>query len=65
MKNYPIKVMVSATDKKALQDKAQQLGLTLTAFLEKIAREEIIFLDGNARAMLKAFAPIFHQKLKK
>ena len=49
-KTAPINCMIEEQLKENLQKKAKALGLTLTAYLEKIAREPIIFIDSNLRA---------------
>jgi len=51
-----INVAVEPEVKKKLKEKARELGLSLTCYLEKIATERIIFIDKNIRnlmAMLK------------
>ena len=55
MKNSAINLMVSADVKKKLKVKADELGLTLTSFFEKIALEEIIFLDRNVKKVAELF----------
>ena len=53
-KTASIKVMVIPDIKKKLKEKAEGLGLTLTSYIEKVAREPIIFLDLNSRTLLSA-----------
>lgn len=53
-KTTPINLMVEAEVKKKLQNKSKELGLTLTAFFEKIANEPIVFLDANSRRLLES-----------
>jgi len=55
-KTAPINLMVSDKVKKNLQDKANALGLTLTGYIEKIAGEPVIFLDDNARLLIKTLS---------
>jgi len=53
-KTAPINLMISVEDKKKLQDKARNLNLTLTSYIEKISREPIIFLDSNSKLLLES-----------
>ena len=45
--------MVEPEVKKKLREKAQALGLTLTSYIEKVAREPVIFTDENAKLLLR------------
>lgn len=54
MKNSPISLRVHPEIKKKLKNKSEQLGLTLTGFLEKIANEPIVFLDQNTKTLIEA-----------
>jgi len=45
--------MVEPDTKKKLLEKAKELNLTLTGFLEKVALEEIIFCDKNLKRAFK------------
>jgi len=54
-KTAPINLMVEPETKKKLVDKAKQLNMTITSYLEKIALEPVIFVDENLKAMLKTF----------
>lgn len=53
-KTAPINIMVEPNTKKKLIEKANALGLSLTAYVEKIGEEPIVFLDNNAKLILKA-----------
>ncbi len=53
-KTAQINLMVEPNIKKKLQDKANSLNLTLTSYLEKIASEQIVFLDENVRVLLES-----------
>jgi hypothetical protein len=53
-KTTPINLMVEPEVKKRLKDKAKALGLTLTAYLEKIANEPVVYLDENLKSFVKA-----------
>jgi len=54
-KTSAINLMVEPEIKKKLKAKAEDTGLTLTAFIEKIAREEIVFLDSNFKKVAVLF----------
>ena len=47
-------MMVTEEIKKKLLAKAKALNLTLTAYIEKIALEPVIYLDENSRTLLEA-----------
>jgi len=57
----PIKVYLDSETQKKLLEKANETGFNgrgaLTRFVEKIAVEDICFLDDNLRKMLKALFP--------
>ncbi len=57
----PVKIYLDSETKKKLLKKANETGFkgrgALTHFIEKIAREDICFLDDNLRKMLKALFP--------
>lgn len=57
----PVKVYLDSETKKKLMRKANETGFhgrgALTKFIEKIAEEDICFLDENLRKMLKALFP--------
>ncbi len=57
----PIKIYLDSETKKELIKKANETGFygrgALTKFIEKIAREDICFLDKNLRKMLKVLFP--------
>jgi len=53
VKSAPINVMVQPEVKKKLLEKAKNLNLSLTNYIEKIALEPIIFMDSNAKTLLR------------
>ncbi len=57
----PIKIYLDFETQKKLLKKANETGFTgrgaLTKFVEKIAAEDICFLDDNLRKMLRALFP--------
>ncbi len=57
----PIKVYLDSETKKKLMQKANETGFSgrgaVTRFVEKIAIEDICFLDENLRKMLRALFP--------
>lgn len=57
----PVKIYLDPETKKKLTQKANETGFTgrgaLTKFVEKIAAEDICFLDENLRKMLKVVFP--------
>ena len=57
----PIKIYLNSETKKKLLQKANETGFydrgALTKFIEKIATEDICFLDENLRKMLKMLFP--------
>lgn len=53
-KTAEIKAIVEPDTKKQIKLKAEELGLSLTAFIEKVAHEPIVFLDKNTKALLQA-----------
>lgn len=57
----PIKIYLDSETKKRLIKKANETGFhgrgALTKFIEKIAAEDICFLDENLRKMLKVLFP--------
>ena len=57
----PIQIYLDAETQKKLLKKANETGFTgrgaLTKFVEKIAAEDICFLDENLRKMLRALFP--------
>jgi len=58
-KTAEIKVMVQPETKKKLKDKADQLNLTITGFIEKIAKEPIVFMDSNVKNIFESMGKIF------
>ena len=44
-KTAPINIKVEPKVKKKINKKAEELGLTTTSFIEKIANEEIVFVN--------------------
>ena len=57
----PIKVYLDSETRKKLIQKASETGFNgrgaMTKFIEKIAVEDICFLDENLRKMLRALFP--------
>lgn len=57
----PIKVYLDPETQKRLLKKAGETGFTgrgaMTKFIEKIASEDICFLDENLRKMIKTLFP--------
>ncbi len=57
----PIKIYLDSETRKKILQKASETGFqgrgALTKFVEKIAVEDICFLDENLRKMLKALFP--------
>ena len=49
-----INLRISPSDKSRLKEKAQQVNMNLTEFLEKIANEPIIFISKDIRVILEA-----------
>lgn len=47
-----INCRLDSDKKKKLRDKAAELGLDLTQFIEKIADEPIIFMDKNVQRLV-------------
>ena len=58
----PIKVYLDFETQKKLLKKANETGFNgrgaITKFVEKIAAEDICFLDDNLRKMIKALFPV-------
>jgi hypothetical protein len=57
----PIKIYLDSETQKKLLKKVNETGFTgrgsLTKFIEKIAAEDICFLDENLRKMLRTIFP--------
>ncbi len=57
-----IRIYLESEDKKRLLEKAKQSGFegrgALINFIQKIANEDICFLDENLKKMLKALSPL-------
>jgi len=57
----PIKIYLDSETKRKLMQKADETGFSgrgaLTKFIEKIAIEDICFLDDNLRKMLRILFP--------
>ena len=57
----PVKIYLDSETQKKLLKKASETGFTgrgaLTKFIEKIAAEDICFLDENLRKMLRTLFP--------
>lgn len=58
----PIKIYLNSETKRKLMQKANETGFegrgAMTKFIEKIAAEDICFLDENLRKMLKTLFPV-------
>ena len=52
-KNYPIKVMLDKETYDNFIKKCEDLVISKTLFIEKIANEPVVFLDKNAKLLLK------------
>jgi len=63
----PVKIYLDSETKRRLLQKVTETGFSgrgaLTRFVEKIAVEDICFLDENLRKMLKALFPNNQQKI--
>jgi len=57
----PVKIYLDSETKKKLMQKASETGFSgrgaITKFIEKIASEDICFLDENLKKMLKVILP--------
>lgn len=57
----PVKIYLDSETKKKLLQKVSETGFSgrgaLTKFVEKVAAEDICFLDENLRKMLKTIFP--------
>ena len=57
----PVKIYLDSETKRKLMQKASETGFNgrgaITKFIEKIAAEDICFLDKNLRKMLKVILP--------
>jgi len=51
-KTAAINLLVTPDTKAKLKAKAEDLGVSLTGLLEKLAQEQVIFADANLRSML-------------
>ena len=58
MRKHEFKLYIEDKDLERLKDKAKSIGLegrgAISAYITKIAREPIAFLDDNVLAVLKA-----------
>jgi len=58
----PVKIYLDSDTKRKLLQKVDETGFSgrgaLTKFIEKIAVEDICFLDENVRKMLKVLFPV-------
>lgn len=58
----PVKIYLDYDTKRKLLQKVDETGFSgrgaLTKFIEKIAAEDICFLDENVRKMLKILFPV-------
>jgi len=62
-KTAEIKVMIEPDTKRKLQEKAKELGLTVTGFIEKIAREPVVFMDENVKKLIYGMGKLFPNKI--
>jgi len=58
-KTAEIKVMVEPEVKRKLQEKARELGLSTTGFIEKIAKEPVVFMDNNVKKLIEGMGKLF------
>ena len=58
-KTESIKAIVEPDIKKKFKDKAIELGLSVTGFIEKIAREPIVFMDKNVQTFIDNMGKVF------
>lgn len=63
-KNDSLHLRVSVESKKRLKDKAENLGLSITNYIEKVANEPVIFMDENIRKFLDKINRIERRKIK-
>jgi hypothetical protein len=60
----PVKIYLDSETQKRLMKKVNDTGFygrgAMTKFVEKIASEDICFLDENLRKMLKVLFPVKH-----
>lgn len=54
-KTASINIMVEPEIKKHLKEKAAALNLDLTGYIEKIAKEDLIFMDANVKKLASMF----------
>jgi len=52
-KTNSLHLRISSDLKRRLKEKAENLGLKLTNYIEKIANEPIIFMDDNVKRLIK------------
>lgn len=52
-KNNSLHLRIATSDKEKLKIKAKNLGLNPTQYIEKVAREPIIFMDKNIKKFMK------------
>lgn len=52
-KNSSLHLRIATQSKANLENKAKNLGLNLTSYVEKVANEPVIFIDGNIEQFLK------------
>lgn len=58
-KTAEIKVMVEIEVKKKLKAKADEVGLSMTGFIEKVAVEPIVFMDKNVKTFIDSMGKMF------
>ena len=58
-KTRPLKVTISEEDYKKLKEKQHELKLpSLTALIEKVANEPLVFMDSNVKNAVRVFRMI-------
>jgi antitoxin component of RelBE/YafQ-DinJ toxin-antitoxin module len=53
-KQTQLNLRIESEIKRKLKQKADNLNISLTSYIEKIALEPVIFLDSNSRVLLEA-----------
>ena len=54
-KTSPVNIMLTPEAKAKLKQKADEMGISITQLIEKIAIEDICFLDSNFKKAAKLF----------
>ena len=58
-KTSEVKCMVEPQTKKNLKAKAEEVGLSVTGFIEKVANEPTVFLDQNVKNFMELMGKVF------